>query len=120
MIPMKRAPRSCARQLASAAGLAEVIEWRADFAPEEFRRLLAEGDAAAVPMQKARESSSASLRGTLAAGAPVIVTQLMFFEEAEDVVAELPDTHPVALAESLAASRTGMHVSSASLDESMS
>jgi hypothetical protein len=34
MIPMKRAPRSCARQLASAAGLAEVIEWRADFAPE--------------------------------------------------------------------------------------
>jgi hypothetical protein len=71
-------------------------------------------------MQKARESSSASLRGTLAAGAPVIVTQLMFFEEAEDVVAELPDTHPVALAESLAASRTGMHVPSASLDESMS
>jgi glycosyltransferase involved in cell wall biosynthesis len=93
-----------AREMAEAVGMTQAIEWHTDFLREEASRaLLSECDAVAVATQESREGSSASLRSALAAGAPVIVTPLMFFEEAGDAVARFPGIEPAALAEGLAA-----------------
>jgi glycosyltransferase involved in cell wall biosynthesis len=102
--PESRAEIARARAVAEASGMANAIEWHTDFLKEaESRALLADCDAVAVPTQESREGSSASLRSALAAGAPVIVTPLAFFQEAGEAVARFPDIVPSALADGLGA-----------------
>ena len=62
---------------------------------------MAECDVLVLPTQKSQEGSSASLRGLLAAGAPVVVTPLALFDEAGPAVVRAPGFSAEDLAEGL-------------------
>ena len=84
------------------AGLEAEVEFHTAFldAPESAT-LLRACDLVVLPYQASKEGSSAALRSALAAGAPVAVTPLALFEEAEEAVLRLPGTDPAAIAAGL-------------------
>ncbi len=77
------------RKLAAAEGLA--VEWHTGFVTlDEQQDLLRGCDLIALPYQRSKEASSASLRSALATGIPVAVTPLPLFDEAAGAVFRLP------------------------------
>ncbi len=75
------------RKLAASLGVEQAIEWETSFKPQErCQLLLSECDLVVLPYDESRESSSAALRGALSSGAPVAVTPVTIFDEADDAV----------------------------------
>ena len=100
--PVSRDEIARCRAIAATAGLEDSIEWYTEFLPDaESRALLAECDVLVLPTQKSQEGSSASLRGLLTAGAPVMVTPLALFDEAGPAVVRAPGFSAEDLAEGL-------------------
>ena len=90
------------RALAEACAVADAIVWHTEFLPNaDSLALLADCDVVVLPTQASREGSSASVRGALAAGVPVLVTPLLFFDEAQDAVARTQGFSAESLADSL-------------------
>ena len=90
------------RELAEAAGMAHRIEWHTDFmADQESLRHLAGCDLVVLPYQRSKEGSSAALRMALTSGAPVAVTPVPLFEEAEQAVYRFEGTDSAAIAAGL-------------------
>ena len=90
------------RAAASAAGLADAIEWVTDFlAAERSVDLLAACDLIVLPYQSSKEASSAALRTALSAGVCVAVTPLPLFDEADDAVIRFAGIDPPALADGI-------------------
>ena len=85
--PASAAEIALCRQSAVSLGLDDVIEWNTEFRPQdECQRLLSECDLLVLPYDDSKELSSAALRGALSSGAPVAVTPVTIFAEAEDAV----------------------------------
>ncbi len=92
------------RRLAHEAGLEGAVEFCTEFLPHERSLdLLAECDLIALPYQASKEASSAAMRTALASGAPVAVSPLPIFDEAEQAASRLPGTSPAAIAAGLTA-----------------
>lgn len=97
-----------AAEIARCRGLAHDlgldVEWHTGFLPpEQSAALLRTCHLVVLPTLPSLESSSASLRSVLAAGAPVAVTPIALFDEAGPAVARLPGGSPAALAAGVAA-----------------
>ena len=96
--PLSAQEIALCRKLAAAEGLA--VEWHTGFVTLDEQRALLRGcDVIALPYQRSKEASSASLRSALATGIPVAVTPLPLFDEAVGAVFRLPglDAAPVEL-----------------------
>ncbi|MBW4025586.1 MAG: FkbM family methyltransferase [Proteobacteria bacterium] len=85
--PESRSEIARCRALAEQVGLKDYVEWRTEFAEDrDSLRQLAECDLVVLPYQHSKEGSSAALRMAVASGAPVAVTPLRLFDEAERAV----------------------------------
>ena len=90
------------QELVATAGLKDAVEFVTDFLPSERSlELLAECDAVALPYQSSLEAASGAVRTALASGAPVVVTPLPLFDEAQEAVIRLDGTEPEAIARGL-------------------
>ena len=90
--------------LAESLGLQEdAIEWNTDYLPnDESLALLHECDLVVLPYQETPESASSASRNALASRAPVAVTPILIFDDAQDAVLRMGGTDAEAIAESLA------------------
>ena len=92
------------QSLADRLGVSSSIEWFTDFFPHEQSMSLLSGcDLVVLPYVQTNESSSAALRSCLASGAPVAVSSIPIFDEAEDAICRIDAEKPAALAASVAA-----------------
>lgn len=89
-------------RLIAALGLDERITRIHDFLPDaESLSWLQLADLVVFPYQYTQESSSAAVRGGLAAGRPVAVTPLAIFDDVADGVSLLPGTDAAAIADGM-------------------
>ncbi|HND53721.1 MAG TPA: glycosyltransferase [Pirellulaceae bacterium] len=86
------------RERRLAHGAALIDDYLSD---EESRLLVGSGDVVAFPYQATNESSSAAVRGALAAGRPIACTPLPIFDELSGVVHRLPGATPAEMASGL-------------------
>jgi glycosyltransferase involved in cell wall biosynthesis len=101
--PDSAAEIAAARDVAARTGMASAIDWHTDFLPpERARALLAGCDLIALPYQASLEAASGALRTALAAGVPVLTTNLPLFDEAGVAVLRALGTDPAALQAGLA------------------
>jgi glycosyltransferase involved in cell wall biosynthesis len=101
--PDSAAEIAAARDVAARTGMAGAIDWHTDFlSPDHARGLLAGCDLIALPYQASLEAASGALRTALAAGVPVLTTNLPLFDEAGAAVLRAPGTDPAALQAGLA------------------
>lgn len=91
--------RDRCQDLINRLGLAQRVTMVNDFLPDaESLSWLQMADLIVYPYQFTQESSSAAVRGGLAAGRPVAVTPLSIFDDVADAVHKLPGTSDADLA----------------------
>ncbi len=102
--PESLAERRACQVLAESLGITSSIDWFTDFLPHERSLELLSGcDLVVLPYQRTNESSSAALRSCLSSGAPIAVSSIPIFDEAEDAISRLDARTPAGIATSVAA-----------------
>lgn len=85
-------------------GLSKNIDFRPEYLDDdEALDLISEADLFVNPYQRTNESASAAVRFGLAAGVPVAVTPLSFFDDLHDAVFRMPGITPHDLADGIEA-----------------